>query len=151
MPQSLVQIYLHIVFSTKQRHPYLADAGLRKRLYSYMSGICKHHDCVALTIGGTENHVHLLTRHAKTMTISDFMRELKRSSSSWLKAQDFDLAHFHWQDGYGAFSLSPSHVETVKAYIANQEEHHKEVSFEDELRRLCRKYHIEIDERYVWD
>ncbi len=151
MPQSLVQIYLHIVFSTKLRSPYLKNRTLQEKLYGYMSGICKNLDCYALKIGGDDNHVHLLTRHSKTLAISDFMRELKRSSSIWLKTQNPALSSFHWQDGYGAFSISPSHVENVKDYIANQEAHHRKESFQDEFRRLCKKCGVEIDERYVWD
>ncbi len=151
MPQSLVQVYLHIVFSTKLRRPYVKDKVLQEQLYGYMSGICKNLSCYALKIGGDENHVHLLTRHSKTLAISDFMRELKRSSSTWLKTQNPALASFHWQDGYGAFSISPSHVADVKEYIANQETHHRKESFQDEFRRLCEKYGVEIDERYVWD
>ena len=151
MSQSLVQVYLHIVFSTKLRRPYLKDKALQEKLYGYMSGICKNLGCYALKIGGDENHVHLLTRHSKTLAISDFMRELKRSSSIWLKTQNPELASFHWQDGYGAFSISPSHVENVKEYITNQEVHHRKESFQDEFRRLCKKYGVEIDERYVWD
>ena len=111
MPQSLVQVYLHIVFSTKLRRPYLKGRALQEKLYGYMSGICKNLGCSALKIGGVENHVHLLTRLSKTLAISDFMRELKRSSSTWLKTQNPALASFHWQDSYGAFSISPSHVE----------------------------------------
>jgi len=151
MPQSLVRVYLHIVFSTKHRRPYLTEKTWQEKLYGYMSGICKNLSCSALKIGGVENHVHLLTRHSKTMAISDFMRELKRSSSTWLKTQNPALASFHWQDGYGAFSISPSHVDDVLAYIANQETHHKKESFQDEFRRFCKKYGVEIDERYVWD
>lgn len=151
MPQSLVQVYLHIVFSTKQRRPFLRDRNLREKTYGYMAGICKHIDCPALKIGGTENHTHLLTRHSKTLAISDFLRELKRSSSIWIKAQSQELSSFQWQNGYGAFSVNPLQVEQVKAYIANQETHHHKESFQDEFRRLCRKYGVEIDERYVWD
>jgi putative transposase len=151
MPQSLVQVYLHIVFSTKYRRPYLTEKALQEKLFGYMSGICKNLGCSALKIGGVENHVHLLTRHSKTTAISDFMRELKRSSSTWLKTQSQALASFHWQDGYGAFSISPSHVDDVLAYIANQEAHHKKESFKDEFRRFCKKYGVDVDERYVWD
>lgn len=151
MSQSLVQVYLHIVFSTKLRNPYLKERTLPEKLYGYMSGICKNLGCYALKIGGDKNHVHLLTRHSKTLTISDFMRELKRSSSIWLKTQNPELATFHWQDGYGAFSISPSHVDAVKDYIADQEVHHRKESFQDEFRRLCKKYGVEIDERHVWD
>lgn len=151
MPQSLVQVYLHIVFSTKLRHPYLTDKALREKLFGYMAGICKNLGCPALRIGGVEDHTHLLTRHSKTMTISDFMRDLKISSSTWLKTQGAALESFHWQNGYGAFSISPTHVEKVKAYIVNQEAHHQKKSLQDEFRYLCKKYGVEIDERYVWD
>ncbi len=150
MSQSLVQVYLHIVFTTKLRHSHLKDSDLQEKLYGYMSGICKNLGCYALKIGGVDNHVHLLTRHSKTVAISDFMRELKRSSSAWLKIQNPVLASFHWQDGYGAFSISPSHVEDVKEYIVTQDVHHRKESFQDEFRRLCKKYDVEIDERYVW-
>ena len=151
MPQSLVQVYLHMVFSTKHRRPYLRDRNSRERTHGYMAGICKNLNCPALKIGGTEDHTHLLTRHAKSVTISDFLRELKRSSSLWTKMQSKELSAFQWQSGYGAFSVSPSHVEQVKTYIANQETHHHKESFQDEFRRLCKKYGVAIDERYVWD
>ena len=100
---------------------------------------------------GVDDHTHLLTRHAKTMAISDFLRELKRSSSTWIKTKSRKLSSFHWQDGYGAFSISPSHVKQVETYITNQEAHHRKESFRDEFRRLCKKYGVAIDERYVWD
>ncbi len=151
MPQLLVQVYLHLVFSTKQRRPYLNDQNLREKTHGYMAGICKNLNYPALKIGDIEDHTHLLTRHSKTLTISDFLRELKRSSSIWIKTQSEELSTFHWQNGYGAFSVSPSHVEQVKTYIANQETHHHTESFQDEFRRLCKIYGVEIDERYVWD
>lgn len=151
MPQSLVQVYLHIVFSTKHRQPYLNEIALREKVFAYLAGICKNLDSPALKIGGVDDHVHLLTRHSKTLAISDFLRELKRSASKWIKTQSSGLSSFHWQDGYGAFSISPSHVHQVETYIANQGEHHRKESFQDEFRRLCKKYGVEIDERYVWD
>jgi hypothetical protein len=83
--------------------------------------------------------------------VADLLRELKRDSSKWIKERAPALSEFHWQAGYGAFSISPSHVDLLKAYIAKQEEHHRRESFQDEFRRLCRKYGVEIDERYVWD
>ena len=151
MSQSLVQVYLHVVFSTKHRQPYLNESTLREKVFAYLAGICKNLECPALKIGGVEDHIHLLTRHAKNLAISDFLRELKRSSSTWIKTQSSELSSFHWQDGYGAFSISPSHVEQVETYIVNQEEHHRKESFEDEFRRWCKKYGVEIDERYVWE
>jgi len=151
MPQSLVQIYLHIVFSTKHRQPFLADAQLLQKLYAYMAGICENLSCPALLIGGVADHVHLLIRFSKTISVADFIRNLKRSSSIWIKETSPQMASFHWQNGYGAFSLSPSHIDELKHYIANQEKHHRTETFQDEFRRLCRKYGIEIDERHAWD
>ena len=150
MPQSLAQIYLHVVFSTKNRTPYLRDADFRRQLHAYLAGICKNLDCPSLVIGGVEDHVHVLSRFGRGITVSDFVRELKRPSSGWVKAENQDLSDFAWQDGYGAFSVSPSHVEKVRGYIARQEDHHRTESFQDEMRRLLRIYGVEFDERYIW-
>ena len=151
MGQSLVQIYVHIVFSTKRRKPFLDDRKFRDQAHGYLAGICKNLRSSALIVGGAEDHVHLLCRLSKTIDIADLIRDLKRDSSKWVKAEQPRLAEFHWQQGYGAFSVSPSHVDALKKYIANQEEHHRTESFQDEFRRLCKKYGLEIDERYVWD
>ena len=151
MPQSLVQIYVHLVFSTKDRKPFLKDRGLRDQMQAYLAGTCKNLKSPAVIIGGVEDHVHVLCRLGKTIDISDLVRDLKRESSKWIKTQQPSLDKFHWQKGYGAFSLSSSHVEALTKYIANQEEHHKTESFQDEFRRLCTKYGLPIDERYVWD
>jgi putative transposase len=102
-------------------------------------------------VGGVEDHVHILCRLSKTIEIAELLRELKRDSSKWIKDECPSLPEFHWQSGYGAFSISPSHVPALTAYIANQSEHHRRESFQDEFRRLCRKHGVEIDERYVWD
>jgi putative transposase len=98
-----------------------------------------------------DDHVHILCRLSRTTTIADLIRDLKRASSGWIKREPAALADFDWQDGYGAFSISPSHVEGLKAYIRDQEQHHRRETFQDEFRRLMRKYGIEFDERYVWD
>jgi REP element-mobilizing transposase RayT len=151
MPQSLVQIYTHIVFSTKQRKRFLNETVLRAKLHSYLSGACKNLGSPSLITGGVDDHVHILCRLSKTIALSELVRELKRESSKWVKPESPRLLTFQWQSGYGAFSISPSHVDDLKHYIANQVEHHKSETFQDEFRRLCRKYGIEIDERYVWD
>ena len=151
MPQSLAQIYLHIVFSTKHRTPFLQDKALRVELHAYLVGACRNLDSPSLRIGGVEDHVHVLCCLSRTRTVADVVRELKRESSKWLKTKDKELAAFHWQDGYGAFSISPAHVGTLTEYIANQEQHHAQTSFQDEYRRLLKKYGVEYDERYVWD
>ena len=147
----MAPIYLHIVFSTKNRQPFLKNKQIRERTHAYLSGICKNLKCPSLLVGGVEDHVHLLVRFSKNMAVANFIAEIKRESSKWVKEQDRALASFYWQSGYGAFSLSPSHVDAVKKYIAGQEEHHRHESFQDEFRKLCRKYGVEIDERYVWD
>ena len=151
MSQSLVQIYLHVVFSTKKRLPFLADNEIREQTHAYLAGICKNLKCPALIVGGVEDHVHILNRHSKNISVADFLRDLKRASSKWIKTLSPTLSSFHWQAGYRAFSISPSHVTEVRSYIAKQDEHHHHESFQDEFRRLCRKYGIEVDERYVWD
>jgi REP element-mobilizing transposase RayT len=151
MPQSLSRIYLHLVFSTKNRTPYLKDKALRGKLHAYLAGTCHNLESPSLLVGGVEDHVHILCRFSKNLSVAQLVRELKRESSKWIKTLSPDLRSFHWQQGYGAFSISPSHVEILKKYIANQEEHHRRVPFQDEFRRLLKKYGIEYDERYVWD
>ena len=151
MPQSLSQIYLHVVFSTKNRARLLQDRGLRERTHAYLAGACRNLDSPSIIVGGVEDHVHILCRLAKTLSISEFVRELKRESSKWLKDQSPDLSSFFWQGGYGAFSISPGHVDGLTGYIARQEEHHKQETFQEEFRRVLRLYGIEFDEQYVWD
>jgi len=151
MGQSLAQIYIHVIFSTKNRQPFLQDVEFRPKLHAYLAGICRKKDCPALTAGGVEDHVHILCRLGKTIELATLLRELKRGSSLWVKEQRPNLSDFHWQDGYGAFSVSPGHVADLKKYIAKQEEHHRRESFQDEFRRICKKYGIEIDEQYAWD
>ncbi|MFT5465530.1 MAG: putative transposase [Verrucomicrobiales bacterium] len=151
MPQSLSQIYVHIVFSTKDRYPFLQDPEIRGRLFAYLSGTCRNLDSPSIRIGGVSDHIHILCRQSKNHSMSDIVRELKRESSKWVKEQSPNLTKFYWQSGYGAFSISPGHVEALTKYISDQEEHHRKETFQDEFRRLCRKYGVELDERYVWD
>jgi REP element-mobilizing transposase RayT len=151
MPQSLAQIYLHVVFSTKHRAPLLLDSELRSRTHAYLAGTCRNLDSPSIIVGGVADHVHILCRLGKTICIADFVRELKRESSKWLKEQAPELANFYWQNGYGAFSVSPGHVGELTKYIANQEQHHSGESFQAEFVRLLSIYQIEYDERYVWD
>jgi putative transposase len=151
MGQSLAEIYVHLVFSTKGRAQFLGDVPLREQLHAYIAGICRNLDSPAIIVGGVEDHVHILCRLGKQTAVSDLVREVKRDSSKWLKSQDAHLAHFYWQDGYGAFSVSPGHVGDLTQYIANQVEHHRRETFQDELRRICEKYGIELNEQYAWD
>jgi REP element-mobilizing transposase RayT len=151
MPQSLAQIYVHLIFSTKHRNPYLVDLDFRSRLHAYLVGICKNLGSPSIQTGGVADHVHMLCRLGKTNDVSALIRDLKRDSTKWVHQENSRLREFSWQMGYGAFSVSPSHVDALVEYIANQEAHHKTESFQDEFRRICKKYGVEIDERYVWD
>jgi REP element-mobilizing transposase RayT len=151
MSQSLAQVYLHLVFSTKERRPFLHDPAIRDEAHKYLGGTCNNLDCPVLRVGGIADHVHILCRLGRTCSIGDLVKELKRVSSQWLKSKAPDLSDFYWQNGYGAFSISPGHLEALRIYIANQEEHHRTVTFQDEFRRLLTKYGLEWDERYVWD
>lgn len=151
MAQSLAQIYVHIVFSTKERHPFLRDRELREEMHCYLIGICGRQGSPSVAVGGVEDHVHLLCRLSPTLAVADLVRELKRDSSKWVKLRHADTHLFDWQNGYGAFSLSPAHVDPLMAFIADQERHHQTDSYQDELRRILRKYGVEYDERYLWD
>lgn len=151
MPQSLSCVYLHLVFSTKHRQPFLRDPILRQEMHSYLGGTSKTLNCPPLIVGGVEDHVHLLCRMSRTITQADWVKELKRVTSIWIKERDPDLSEFSWQGGYGAFSVSPSALDRTTNYIANQQQHHQKQSFQDEYRALLRKHSLEWDERYVWD
>ena len=151
MPQSLAQIYLHIVFSTKGRLPLLHDRAIRKRVHDYLFGTCRNLDCPPLRVGGVEDHVHIACRLGKSIAIKDLVKEIKRESSQWIKGLAPDLAEFYWQSGYGVFSISPSHLPKLIEYIDDQESHHQTETFQDEFRRYCRIYGLELDERYAWD
>ena len=151
MPQSLSTVYLHLVFSTKERRPFLRDPAVREALHAQLGGISKKLDCAPVLIGGVEDHVHLLCRFGRMITQAEWVKELKRVSNRWLKERGGDFADFEWQGGYAVFSVSQSNLEPVRRYIARQEEHHRKMSFQDELRELLRRHQQEWDERYVWD
>jgi REP element-mobilizing transposase RayT len=151
VPQSLANILVHTVFSNKDRRPFLRDKPLRDELHKYLGGILTNLECQPIIVGGVEDHVHLLCALSRTCDAAAMVKEVKRGSSLWLKTKSPDLADFAWQNGYGIFSIGFSQIESVREYIAGQEEHHRKVSFQDEFRQLLRRYEIEFDERYVWD
>ena len=151
MPQSLAEAYFHVVFSTKDRVPFLKDRTLRKEMHAYLAGACRNLGCPSLITGGVEDHVHILCRFGKTVTIADLIKGLKTESSKWIKGKDRSLNDFYWQGGYGLFSTVPDRLPELQRYIATQEEHHRVESFKDEFRRLLKEHNVEYDERYVWD
>jgi REP element-mobilizing transposase RayT len=150
MAQSLSSILIHLVFSTKNRERFLVG-DVETELHKYMATVFRAHKSPTLTIGGAEDHIHALFALARTITVADLVEEVKTSTSKWIKTKGIEFRRFHWQSGYGAFSIGQSNVAALKRYIATQKEHHRHQSFQDEYRLLCRKYRVKIDERYVWD
>ena len=151
MSQSLSNVIVHIVFSTKRRQPFLNDSSQRTALQCYLARVSAELGCPAIAVGGVEDHVHVLARQARTVTLAGWIRELKRASAFWLKRRPHAPEGFQWQLGYGAFSVSQSQTEAVRRYIIRQSAHHADLNFQDELRSLLSRYQIPYDERYLWD
>jgi len=151
MSQSLSSVFLHIVFSTKERFPFLSDEDVRRQVHAFLEGIAKKLNCPPLLIGGVSDHVHILIQLGRSVSQADLVKELKRGSNLWIQERFPHIAKFSWQAGYGAFSVSTSNVEAVRTYIANQAEHHAKVAFQDEFRAFLEKHGVAFDERYVWD
>jgi len=148
MPQSYTNILVHIVFSTKERQPWL-DESVRHQLFQFLGGGIKYHGGIPLEINGTIDHVHILAKIRQDIALSDLVRDIKARSSGWIKEVFPALSMFAWQKGYGAFSVSLSEAPKVRHYILNQEEHHRTASFGDEFVRLLQAHEIEYDERYL--
>jgi putative transposase len=151
MAQSLPRIWTHLIFSTKDRFPFLTDGTIRRDMHAYLATVLRSHDCETLVVGGPSDHVHALFALSRKYSIAEIVKEVKRTSSGWIKEVSRSHSKFHWQKGYGAFSVSQSHLETVNRYIEQQEQHHRRVAFKDEYRVFLKKYGIDYDERYVWD
>jgi putative transposase len=149
MGQSISHLLVHSIFSTKDRRPFLRSKELRNEIYAYMAGILKNLECHPIKIGGVEDHVHILSSLSKNIAFSELIGRVKGSSSKRLKEKG--VHGFAWQNGYGAFSVSESNVEAVIAYIADQAEHHRKFSFQEEIRELLKRHRVSFDERYVWD
>jgi REP element-mobilizing transposase RayT len=151
MPQSLARIWVHLVFSTKERRAYLQDADIRDEMFRMLGYHAKEADCPPARVGGWVDHVHVLCGLSRTSTLAELVEVLKRETSKWIKKRAADLGLFHWQNGYGAFSVSQSNVDQVIEYIARQPDHHKRMTFQEEFRTICARHHLEVDEQYAWD
>ncbi|MCG2589087.1 IS200/IS605 family transposase [Rhodohalobacter sulfatireducens] len=150
MSQSLSAIYIHATFGTKDRN-YWINEKISTNLHAYMATILKNLNCPALIINSMPDHVHILFRMSKTVTIAQVIEEVKKSSSKWIKNQLSGTPSFYWQRGYGAFSVSCSHLDVVTEYIAHQNEHHKKVTYKEEIERLMDKYNVnEYEPAYYW-
>jgi REP element-mobilizing transposase RayT len=150
MPQSLSQVILHIVFSTKDRRAWL-DTEIRPRVHAYLASISRDCGCEAYRVGGASEHVHIAARLSRTISQADLVEKLKKTSSAWIKHQGNQYSDFFWQRGYGDFSVGWSQLDDLVRYIDDQESHHRTHTFQEEYRRILRKYHVDFDEKYVWD
>ena len=150
MPESLALNLIHLTYSTKNRIACLTSV-IRPELFAYQAGILEQWDSPAIVIGGDADHVHPLFLLSKNHALCKVIKEVKKGSSKWLKTQRRAFPAFHWQNGYGAFSVSQSHVTQVRRYIQQQPEHHRRMSFQEEFRLLLKRHGVGYDERYVWD
>ncbi len=150
MPHSFTCLHYHLVFATKHREPVIGP-DIRPRLWEFLGGVVRTLGGSPLAVGGVADHVHLLATLRQQRALSDVMRELKARSSGWAHETFPSATRLWWQAGYGAFTVSHSGVEAVRAYILNQEEHHRTRTFEDEFRGLLRKHGVEFDPKRLWD
>ncbi|WP_044272009.1 transposase [Bacteroides timonensis] len=148
MSQSLSKNYIHLTFSTKYRKDSIRKEDLPE-MFSYISGILKNIDCPSIIVGGITNHIHVLCVLNKNIALTKMVEEIKKSSSKWIKGKGIYYQWFSWQEGYGAFSVSQSKVDVVTRYICRQEEHHKKISFEDELKMFLKEHGVEYNEQYL--
>jgi putative transposase len=148
--QSLANIIVHLVFSTKGRRQLLRDEE-RDQLHAYLGGVLKNHESPLIEINSVRDHIHILFAQSKNHAPAKIVEQVKTASSVWIKQQHTWYFDFAWQTGYGEFSVSPMHVEAVREYIRNQPEHHKQEDFQNEYRRFCEKNGKPLDERYAWD
>jgi REP element-mobilizing transposase RayT len=149
MSQTLTKLNIHAVFSTKNRRDQITS-DIEPELYAYIGGVCGGHISPLLAIGGTANHLHLLVGQSKNISLADLMLNIKRDSSTWIKSKGPEFRDFYWQDGYAAFSVSESQLAAVTAYIAGQKEHHRRMTFEDELVAIAEKHGVAFDPRHLF-
>lgn len=150
MSQSLSSILVHLVFSTKNREPFITPI-IEAELHPYMTTVLRELKSPSLAIDGTSDHVHVLFSLARVVTVAYLVEDLKTSTSKWIKTKEHEFRNFHWQRGYGAFSIGQSNLEILKRYLRNQKAHHQRLTFQDEYRKFLTSYGVEYDERYVWD
>ena len=144
------KVILHIIFSTKDREAWL-DSDVRMRMHAYLATICCDLGVELVHVGGMADHIHIVTTLPRTLSQAQLVEQIKKTSSKWIKTLDARYRGFSWQRGYGAFSVSPSQLESVRRYIDGQQEDHRTRTFQEEYRELLRKHGVDFDERYVWD
>ena len=150
MSQSLSKMYIHVTYGTRFRKN-LISRDFAPQLHAYLAAVHKDQDCPALIINSVPDHIHILFRMSKTVYLADLIEHVKKNSSKWVKCQSFGSESFYWQNGYGAFSISSSKVESFRSYIKKQKEHHQNMSFEEEYKDMLKENNVEFDARYIWD
>ncbi len=150
MPQSLASLHIHLIFSTKNREPFIHD-HVHDSLHRYMATVLQNFDCPPVLINSVADQTHILFELGRTVSVANAVEEVKKTSSRWIKTEGNEFAAFAWQAGYGAFAVSESNVPVVREYIANQQEHHRKKSFQEEYRSFLERHNVAFDERYVWD
>ena len=150
MAQSLSSVLIHLVFSTKVREPFITPA-IEPELHPYIAKVLRELKSPSLAIDGTSDHLHILFSLSRVITIAQLVEEVKTNTSKWIKTKGREFRTFHWQRGYGAFSIGQSNVAALKSYIRNQKRHHRRITFQDEYRKFLLAYGIDYNEKYVWD
>ena len=150
MSQSLARLHIHLIYSTKNRSPFLHDR-IREALHRYMATVLQNAGCHTDLINSVEDHVHILFELSRTLPLAKAVEDVKKTSSKWIKTQGDEFTDFAWQSGYAAFAVSESNRSIVRAYIANQKEHHRTKTFQEEYRQFLTRHGVSFDERYVWD
>ena len=150
MAQSLSQLYVHIIFSTKKRFPFIKE-DVEKELFAYIGGLIKKMGGIPFMINGMPEHIHIFSNLPRTISLSKYVEEIKRSSSKWIKTKGVSYKNFAWQNGFSGFSVSSSKKEIVIKYIVNQKEHHKTQAYKEEVLQFLKEYDIKFDEQYLWD
>ncbi|HVZ41704.1 MAG TPA: IS200/IS605 family transposase [Candidatus Kapabacteria bacterium] len=150
MPQSCTSLFHHIIFSTKNRLPQISD-DLATQLYPYVGGIIRDCDSSLIAIGGMPDHLHLLVNISKEKSVAEILRIVKANSSRWIHQTFPEQSTFAWQSGYGAFTVSPLNVTSIKRYILTQREHHRTMMFQEEFQQFLEHYRIPYNGRYLWE
>jgi REP element-mobilizing transposase RayT len=150
MPTTYTNLLYHIVFSTKQRQRLITN-DFKEELYRYIGGIIRAEGGIQLEIGGTDDHVHILAKLKPAESVSQMLNRIKANSSKWINENEKSSVRFAWQEGFAAFTVSESQVEPVRQYIRNQEQHHRRLTFQDELLAFLQRHGVEFDPRYLWD
>lgn len=149
MPNTYTQIHIQVIFAVKKRTGVI-QKGWKDELYKYITGIIQTNDHKLLAINGMPYHLHVFFGMRPTQSLSDLMQDIKGSSSKWINEKNFIKEKFEWQEGYGAFSYSKSQASRVIAYVQNQEEHHRKITFLEEYKKFLEKFEVDYDERYIF-